>query len=1122
MGERSPIEAAAVIAEIYVTTDLLFGSKTDEQLVVASISHRWFMDRLIENVVNIDSPGNTRRFVKLADGTFSAPPGEGAALSVEGDSSYLLRTRHGIELDFDVNGLLVSWKDTNNNTLTLSYASNLLQSISNGMGKTITLSYTGDYISQISDNTGRSVSYHYDGNGNLEHVTNAENHDTVFEYDLPGRLTRIYYPAHSTNPFVINTYGLDGKVATQQDANGNAWQYYISGYRTEEVNPLGDGNTAYYDANGKTIGRIDPVGNEITMVYDGERRLIKEIHPEGNYAEYEYDSLHNPVKVTQNPKPGSGAGPLVTQFTYDPVFSKLLTSTDPKGRTTTLVYDAKGNLERLEQPQVGSITPVTQFTYNSRGQVLTKTDPENRITRHTYDGATGDLLSVIIDDGGINLTTQFGYDPVGSITARTDPENHTTTFEYNNLRLATRKTGPAPFNYITEYAYDEDGRLTQTRQQTGDSGNPWQTTSITYTYTGKKHTVIDPENHATTYAYDQVDRLWQVTDAENQTTEYRYDAAGRLYQVIDAKLQTAREITYTPNSLKDSIKDGSQNATQYEYDGFDRLKRVALPDTSYESYTYDEAGNLVTKRTRAGNAITYGYDPLNRLISKILPGPQTTSYTYDLTGLQENVTDSRGTIHHQYDDALRLSSVQYPDGRTIGYQYDNNSNRTRLTYPDSSYVTYQYDVLNRLTDLFQNGTTLLAHYDYDSLSRRDNLGYGNGTSTSYGYQIDDDLASMTHQHSTGTVNLSYTTNNTGVRTHKSIDDYRFIFRPGQTLNTGYSANNLNQYTTVGGVGCSYDLNGNLISDGVNTYTYNAENRLTAAATPEHAITCAYDPMGRRVEKNVDGQITSYLHDGDQVLVEYDGSGSELRRYVYGPGIDEPISMIIDGKAYYYQFDGQGSVIAVSDDAGNYLEIYAYSVYGKPNGTSCLGNPYLYTSRAYDAETGLYYYRARYYNPQIGRFLQVDPIGYSDGMNLYAYVSNNPLMLIDPLGLCSVARTLDWIQGGLDAIGIFDPSPISDGISGIISLGRGDYLGASASGIAMFPYLGDLIGKGGKYGLKYGDEVIGAANKASKSVPKPGDKAYRVWGDEAGAYGRSWSRTDPRTVKNYRDAAGLVG
>ena len=99
------------------------------------------------------------------------------------------------------------------------------------------------------------------------------------------------------------------------------------------------------------------------------------------------------------------------------------------------------------------------------------------------------------------------------------------------------------------------------------------------------------------------------------------------------------------------------------------------------------------------------------------------------------------------------------------------------------------------------------------------------------------------------------------------------------------------------------------------------------------------------------------------------------------------------------------------------------------------------------------------------------------------VSNNPLILIDPLGLCSVARTLDWIQGGLDAIGIFDPSPISDGISGIISLGRGDYLGASASGIAMFPYLGDLIGKGGKYGLKYGDEVIGAANKVSKSGSK---------------------------------------
>lgn len=319
--------------------------------------------------------------------------------------------------------------------------------------------------------------------------------------------------------------------------------------------------------------------------------------------------------------------------------------------------------------------------------------------------------------------------------------------------------------------------------------------------------------------------------------------------------------------------------------------------------------------------------------------------------------------------------------------------------------------------------------------------------------------------------------------------------------TSYSANGLNQYTAVGSASLSYDNNGNLTSDGTYTYEYDIENRLlTVREDGTAVVSYSYNASGRRVSKTVypTGQYIEYCYDGDQVIAEYDGSGTLLRKYIYGPGVDEPICMIaVDGQTetrYYYHYDGLGSVIALSNTNGTIVERYRYSAFGQTQilspsyqtrTTSLVGNPYMFTGRDYETQIGLYYYRARFYNPDLGRFLQTDPIGYADGLNWYAYCGNNPINFVDPMGLCGnkynnhlttgdlVKRALAeiaydtanvlyyGIHTGLDIVGIYDPTPTCDFWNAAGYAGEGDWTNVVFSAASMLPYAGDLIGKGGK-------------------------------------------------------------
>lgn len=924
LGEDSAIDAASAITGLFVSLDVFGEPKTLQIMTVGTLVQDWYMDQLVENSVIITHPGNEQQFIKLADGSFNPPPGEAHTLVEEPDGSYLYTTKHGVDLDFDADGKLTTWQDPNGVTVTLGYdIDGKLQTIDNGLGRTLTFNYSGDQISNVADGNGRSVSYGYDTDGNLTTFTDAEANPTTYTYSAgPGLLAEVFAPSFPTTAVISNTFDAFGRVKEQRTARNFLWQYFYGGLRTEAVDPLGNSEVWEFNEFGRITRHVDQLGNTTVNEYDGLQRLVRTTLPEGNAMAYDYDANHNMETVTATPKPGSPLPQIMQSFVYDQTWNKPIQATDPLGNTTDFILDpTSGNLERIEAQEVNAIRPTTNYAYDSNGQVLTVTDPEGKVTRFAYDPATADLLSVTEDDGGLNLTSVFVYDTIGNVTSIRDPNGRIATSLHDKERRLVEATQPAPFGHVSKTQYDEDGRVRKVERETGDPVTPWQVTSFLYDAAGNRISATVPGNHTSTYEHDELDRLRKVTDAEGRSTETIYDPMGRVARVletVDLALGTTQDrvaYTYTPNGKQETLTDSEGNLTRYNYDGFDRLERTTYPDESFEEVTYDANGNTKTQHTRSGQVFAYDYDVLNRLKREDVPYSTTDIvYTYDLIGRPLTITDEAGTIIHSYDTSGRLETVTRPDTKTVTYDYDANGNRTQLTWPDNWFVTYSYDELNRITNIKENGTEVLAQYEYDALSRRTLITYGNGTTSSLDFDPDDnDLNAIDHTFGSSSVSFSYTYNQNDERNGEVVTDDLYLWRPDGSANQSYTPNNLNQYSTVGGTTFAYDDNGNLVDDGYNTYTFDAKNRLIQAVNPQHTSTYAYDPLDRRVAKTVDALTTKFLLDGAMEIAEYDGATDALLlRHVYGPGMTAPLVEIsAAGSTRFLHTDAVGSVVAVS-------------------------------------------------------------------------------------------------------------------------------------------------------------------------------------------------------------------
>ena len=294
-----------------------------------------------------------------------------------------------------------------------------------------------------------------------------------------------------------------------------------------------------------------------------------------------------------------------------------------------------------------------------------------------------------------------------------------------------------------------------------------------------------------------------------------------------------------------------------------------------------------------------------------------------------------------------------------------------------------YDTLDRRTETFRGSS--FTTYSYDTSSRPNSIsqnfygGTGNVTK-GFGYNAANEITSQT----------------------RNNDDYRFSGYA--TINRSYTTNALNQYTAAGSATFTYDLNGNLTSDGTNTYGYDAENRMTSAST-SGGTTLTYDPLGRLYQtSSATFGITQFAYDGAHVVVEYNGgTGAIRRRFFWGPGADEPILQDEGGQwdcsgTKFLHTDALGSVAAAADCWGNRSNVNTYDEYGIPAASNW--GRFQYTGQALIPDLGMYYYKARLYSPTLGRFMQTDPAGYADNLNAYAYVGDDPVNNVDPMGLAT--------------------------------------------------------------------------------------------------------------------------
>lgn len=878
---------------------------------------------------------------------------------------------------------------------------------------TTVIARSGSTMTITKDGVTTTYNYSVAGSTATTTVTDAASHAATYVADLTKqRITSVTDRLGHTTTYVYDSVGRPTEV---DNPEGDKVQYGYDGRgnltTTTQVAKPGSGLANLVTSATFAASCTDASCNEPTTTADAKSQVTN----------YSYDGTTGLVTAVTLPAPTSGAVRPETRYSYTTtsgvalltgVFTcrtgaapacvgtadetkvtigysaNLLPTSVTAGASdgsltaaTAKSYDAVGNLTSVDGPLPGADDTLTYRWSADREQVgAISPDPDGagplkrRAVRTSYNA---DGQPTTVEQGTVNGTGDTDW------AAFTSLQQATTGYDANARPVQVATTAGGTTYAVTQTSYDALGRPDCTAVRM----NPASFGSLPGACTAGAAGSDGPDRITRVTVYDNVGRATEVTSA------YGTAAAG------------VEKDSFTINGKVQTVTDANNNVTTYGYDGFDRLLTTTYPGGSYEQLGHDANGNVTSRLLRDGNSISYGYDALNRMTSQARPaiGYNTSlAYAYDNLGEVTGATGVNwsGTNSYAYDALGRMLSENNPWTGTTSWQYDLAGRRTRQTWVDGFYVTYEYLLTGEMTWVRENGSTMLASYGYDDLGRRTALARGNGVNTSYGYDPASRLTSLAHDLdgtiADQTIGLGY--NAAGQITSRTSSNDAYTWSGAVNVDRSYSVNGLNQYTASGAVVPSYDGRGNLTGAGGDTYGYNGANQLVATSTSELLI---YDPAERLFYSGAEN--TLFRYDGGQMIAEHDATyGTVKRRYVWGPGDDEPLvwyegSGTTDKR--WLVADERGSVIAVTNTAGDAIDIKAYDEYGIPSDTTpANAGRFGYTGQAWLPSLGMWYYKARVYSPTLGRFLQTDPIGYGDGLNWYNYVGSDPVNGTDPSGL----------------------------------------------------------------------------------------------------------------------------
>lgn len=1029
-------------------------------------------------------------------------------------------------------------------------------------------------MTKVVNQLGHTTTYSYDGFGNVLTMSQG---DRVIEntYDNHGYLTST---TRNGNTVEMSTNVLGLTTSMTSEDNTITHTYDDAGRRITTMNPDGGETSFGYNAFGDIIERIDADGVVTTMAYDDNGNLLSEVVDNRGYY-YEYN-IHNEVSKEYDKSGRSSRNTVI--YGYNKRGDQVSAEDDDRVMTSWQ-YDGVGNITAASLEDISSI-----YTYDYMGNVLSETDgnggvigykydvmgrliegqsAEGKIVKHSYntggqriktvDGLGhetiykyddfGNVKSVELADGAV---TTYQYDDNNMLTAETNALGETTTRTYNGLgQLVDVKNDLDEL--LFKYEYDGMGNITSITDGNG------HTSKLSYDVMNRLVSTTDPlGNVVETNQYNDYGERVGITDAVGAEREFKpdgfgnikaeYDALGhetsfyhtnasRLLEATDPNRHMALH-AYDKYGNVVSVGETYGRNVMYEYDNNQNITRETF-DRGTVSYGYNLDDELVTHTNGRGDVVSYEHDGNGNIVKEVA-GDVVTIFAYDEVGNQITA----GDISRTYDDLGRVLSKTTGDD-TIEYRYDKRGHLVEMTYPDGGIVSYKYDVMGNLLSV-TDWNNKVTQYEYDANNRLVLTDNWNGSSETREYDAAGQLVSIERSDGTSE-SFEYDLNGNIIQENDDVYKYDVLNRLVKAKDQTYEYDSYGNITDV--LGSRYDLffrygDDNELTrvNGLNTAIDKDGNLTSYTDTDGNKHNAAYDIKNRLVsydgvDYGYDAENNRTSIDNTEVIIDNDSdrlsrllmerTGDDVVKYVYGNGL---IGAYRDDVFETYHYDLRGSTVSVSDESGDVVGRVAYDPYGEiVSKDEGIESRFLYNGQ-YGVQTddnGLYHMRARYYNPELKRFMNRDivsgSIEESQTLNRYAYVNGNPVSYHDPFGLARELLTRVSIQSALDFVGLIPGwGAIADLTNAGIHGWNGEWSEAGQSAFGAIPGVGDAA------------TVAKISNRASKIIDnaadsgKVGNKAnYKFWNmstvfNDTKVYQRD-DLFDPDALTTWRDRGAVT-